>query len=188
MSLIIEQNISFDFYDNHDAALTLHMSAAKVIKETSRSRNGMSLPLLSKFEHDCLKTWDSAHQAWSTVFMGAYKHFHTSAHWQPEKHPRRRPSEGPYIGGSKNQNASYPYIGTLSLHRRMVHTSERYPYIGEWSVHRNAIHTLLSIHWRILHKLELRCVDHPLMYGHVYTLPLWVEFKYCKLYHFFEFY
>ena len=28
----------------------------------------------------------------------AYKPVHTWAHRQPEKHPRRRPSEGPYIG------------------------------------------------------------------------------------------
>ena len=124
------------------------MSAAKVIKETSRSRNGMSLPLLSKFEHDCLKTWDSAHQAWSTVFMGAYKHFHTSAHWQPEKHPRRRPSEGPYIGGSKNQNASYPYIGTLSIHWNASYPYIEIggPYIGMLAIHTSKLEVHTSEH------------------------------------------
>ena len=33
------------------------------------------------------------------LLAGGYNRIHTLAHWQPKKHPRRRPSDGPYIGG-----------------------------------------------------------------------------------------
>ena len=61
------------------------------------------------------------------------------------------------IGGSIYRNASYPYIGTLSIHRNTIHTSEVHtselrcmdgPYIGTLSIHRRMVHTL-----------ELRCMD-----------------------------
>ena len=61
------------------------------------------------------------------------------------------------IGGSIYRNASYPYIGTLSIHRNTIHTSEVHtselrcmdgPYIGTLSIHRRMVPTL-----------ELRCMD-----------------------------
>ena len=80
-----------------------------------------------------------------------------------------------------------PYIEMLSIHRRMVHTSECYPYIGtlpiHWrSIHQNAIHTserypyiggpyigMLSIHrssnvWTSYVWIAFWCMDPP-MYG-----------------------
>ena len=48
---------------------------------------------------------------------GAYKRSHTLVHRQPEKHPRRQPSEGPYIGAIHTSELSihwiYPYIRAL---------------------------------------------------------------------------
>ena len=53
---------------------------------------------------------------WWTLKRGGYKRSHTLALRQPDKHPCRQPSEGPYIRGSIHWNASYPYMGTLSIH------------------------------------------------------------------------
>ena len=62
-----------------------------------------------------------------------------------------------------------PFIGTLSIHRNPIHTSEHAIHTSEDSPYIGAsMYGPSSDVWTIL-----RCLDHPPMSGHVYTLPFW---------------
>ena len=106
-----------------------------------------------------------------SYLWGGYKRRHTLAHRQPEKHPCRHPSEGNSVTIHPSSHVWTIHTSvSLSIHRRMVHTSELWfmdhpfihtseagPYIRGLSIHRSS---------------DVRsCIP---TYGYFYTIPyLW---------------
>ena len=87
--------------------------------------------------------------------------------------------EGPYIGApmhgySIHWNASYPYIGTLSIHRYIIHTSKL-------SIHRSSDVWIASIpmygwsiQWNVVHTSEDGLYIGTAMYGP--SSDVWLRF------------